>query len=104
MLSQTGGAKLDLNNQAQYSKALEIPKLDPSLLNSPLQGFPGGASKAPAIQITINRLVDKVTFQNNSSGYKEAGDWIGNVFTTEIKKSAERGNPAVPFSFGSGGL
>ncbi|MDI7227917.1 phage tail tape measure protein [Leptospira santarosai] len=104
MLTQTGSAKLDLSNQTQYSKALEMPKLDPSLLNSPLQGYPGATSKAPAIQITINRLVDKVTFQNNSSGYKDAGDWIGNVFTTEIKKSAERGNPAVPFSFGSGGL
>lgn len=103
MLSQTGGAKLDLNNQAQYSKALEIPKLDPSLLNSPLQGFPGGASKAPAIQITINRLVDKVTFQNNSSGYKEAGDWIGNVFTTEIKKSADQGNPMTPYALQFGG-
>ncbi|EMF80978.1 hypothetical protein LEP1GSC188_1427, partial [Leptospira weilii serovar Topaz str. LT2116] len=88
MLSQTGGSKLDLsNNQAQYSKALEIPKLDPSLLNSPLQGFPGGTSKTPPIQITINRLVDKVTFQNNSSGYKEAGDFIGNVFTTENQKN-----------------
>ncbi|AVQ11666.1 Putative tail tape measure protein, TIGR01760 family [Leptospira santarosai] len=104
MLTQTGGAKLDLSNQTQYSKALEMPKLDPSLLNSPLQSFPGATSKAPAIQITINRLVDKVTFQNNSSGYKDAGDWIGNVFATEIRKSAERGNPAVPFSFGSGGL
>ncbi|EMF41844.1 tail tape measure protein, TIGR01760-like family protein [Leptospira interrogans serovar Lora str. TE 1992] len=103
MLSQTGGAKLDLNNQAQYSKALEIPKLDPSLLNSPLQGFPGGTSKAPAIQITINRLVDKVTFQNNSSGYKEAGDWIGNVFTTEIKKSADQGNPMTPYALQFGG-
>ncbi|EKO77747.1 MULTISPECIES: phage tail tape measure protein [unclassified Leptospira] len=103
MLTQTGSAKLDLSNQTQYSKALEMPKLDPSLLNSPLQGFPNGSGKQ-AIQITIKSLVDKVTFQNNSSGYKDAGDWIGNVFATEIKKSAERGNPAVPFSFGSGGL
>ncbi|MDI7196290.1 phage tail tape measure protein [Leptospira santarosai] len=105
MLTQTGGAKLDLNNQAQYSKALELPKFDDvgGLANSPLKGFPGGGG-SHAIQITIKSLVDKVTFQNNSSGYKEAGLFIGNLFETEMKKTAERGNPAVPFSFGLGGL
>ncbi|MBW9233590.1 phage tail tape measure protein [Leptospira santarosai] len=103
MLTQTGSAKLDLSNQTQYSKALEMPKLDPSLLNSPLQSFPGATSKAPAIQITINRLVDKVTFQNNSSGYKDAGDWIGNTLTNEIKKLANQGNPMTPYGLQSGG-
>ncbi|EMN43382.1 hypothetical protein LEP1GSC086_1727 [Leptospira weilii str. LNT 1234] len=102
MLSQTGGSKLDLGNQAQYSKALEIPKLDPSLLNSPLQGYPGGAGKQ-AIQITIKSLVDKVTFQNNSSGYKDAGDWVGNTFTNEIKKLANQGNPMTPYALQFGG-
>ncbi|WP_078126142.1 phage tail tape measure protein [Leptospira alexanderi] len=102
MLTQTGGAKLDLSNQAQYSKALEIPKLDPSLLNSPLQGYPGGAGKQ-AIQITIKSLVDKVTFQNNSSGYKDAGDWVGNTFTNEIKKLANQGNPMTPYALQFGG-
>ncbi|EMO13398.1 tail tape measure protein, TIGR01760 family [Leptospira santarosai str. CBC523] len=102
MLTQTGSAKLDLSNQTQYSKALEMPKLDPSLLNSPLQGYPNGSGKQ-AIQITIKSLVDKVTFQNNSSGYKDAGDWVGNTLTNEIKKLANQGNPMTPYGLQSGG-
>ncbi|EKS10262.1 phage tail tape measure protein [Leptospira santarosai] len=102
MLTQTGSTKLDLSNQTQYSKALEMPKLDPSLLNSPLQGYPNGSGKQ-AIQITIKSLVDKVTFQNNSSGYKDAGDWVGNTLTNEIKKLANQGNPMTPYGLQSGG-
>ncbi|MDI7200124.1 phage tail tape measure protein [Leptospira santarosai] len=102
MLTQTGSAKLDLSNQTQYSKALEMPKLDPSLLNSPLQGYPNGSGKQ-AIQITIKSLVDKVTFQNNSSGYKDAGDWVGNTLTNEIKKLANQGNPMTPYGLQFGG-
>ncbi|EKP13287.1 phage tail tape measure protein [Leptospira borgpetersenii] len=105
MLTQTGGAKLDLSNQAQYAKALELPKFDDvnGLANSPLKGFPGGGG-SHAIQITIKSLVDKVTFQNNASGYKEAGLFMGNLFETEMKKTAERGNPATPFNIGIGGM
>ncbi|TGM88492.1 phage tail tape measure protein [Leptospira licerasiae] len=104
MLTQTGGARLDLKKDAQYSKALELPKFDSTgLANSPLNGIPGGVG-AQAIQITIKSLVDKVTFQNNSSGYRDSGLFIGNLFEDAIRKSAEKGNPLVPgFGFPVGG-